>query len=244
MKPSQRQPREVVPSSHSTRASSTSADTSSTLFDTNHNAASSSSSDLSASIDAAHVSHVIASRYHALTTQALRQHNIRRTRPRRFVDVETTRAHHASVISASLEELHIELLPRLHRDATEGFAGTTTMEYFEGYPSSQYQQLNNYQLLDLQASYNALRTMPRPQSAGSSARAEVGAQGHGDGNLTYYVPDRERYIHARSQHQDMTECGEDLSGVGKQFDVPSHSGGPSVSNMSSTAWEEGQSVTG
>ncbi|KAG4434527.1 hypothetical protein IFR05_009996 [Cadophora sp. M221] len=242
MKPSQRQPREVVPGSHLTHAFSTSADITSTLFDTNHNATTSSSSDLSALIDASHVSYAIASSYHALTTQTLRQHNNRRTR--RSVNVETTRAYHAGQISASLEGLHVQVPPGLHRDATEGYVGKTPMEYFEGYPSSQYQQLNNYQPLDFQPSYNPLRAMPHPQRNGHSARADVGAEDHGEGSLAYWVPDQERYIHARRQAQDMTEWGEDLSGVGTQFDVPSHSGGTSVLYGNSTACEEGHIITG
>ena len=209
------------------RASSTFADSSSILCESSHNATITYGSDLSNLINASHVSHAIASSYNALTTQALLHLNSQYGAPRRsFIDLDTTRAHHTSQVSASLDELHVELPPNLHINATQGYVGTTPMDYFEAYPSSQYQQLGNYNsITHLQSGYTPLRTSPEGvQEHNGSMKAELGTiQGQNHGSLTYWVPDRERYMYARRNDRDMTDWGEDLSGVGTQFERHAHS---------------------
>ncbi|KAH7327342.1 hypothetical protein BKA65DRAFT_66162 [Rhexocercosporidium sp. MPI-PUGE-AT-0058] len=201
------------------------AESSAALADTIHNATTPSTSDLSALVDSSHVSHAIASTYHALTVQSLRQHNSRNgSGHQRSIDLGTNRALHASRISAGLEELDVKPPPHLHTSVTQGLVGTTPMEYFEGYPSSRYQQLDNCQPLVLQPIDDVHQTMSHSQSDGHSVRVNVGAQEHGHGRLTYWVPSRGQYMHARSGLRDIAEWGEDLSGVGTQFDILAHSG--------------------
>ena len=209
------------------RASSTFADSSSTLFEPSYDATITYDSDLSNLINASHVSHAIASSYHALTTQALLQHNTRYSCPRRSsIEFDTTRAHHTSQVSASLDELRVELAPHLHTNAPQGYVDTTPMALFEAYPSSQYQQLGNYNsITHLQSGYTPPRTAPEGvQERNDSMKAELGTtQGQNPGCLTYWVPDRERYMYARRNDRDMTNWGEDLSGVGTHFNAYAHS---------------------
>ncbi|KAK0104256.1 hypothetical protein ONS96_005348 [Cadophora gregata f. sp. sojae] len=225
MKPSQQQPKVVERTSHLTRASSTSADNASTLFGPGYNDTTTYASDISHLINASHVSHAIASSYHALTTHALHQHKRRHALPRSSVDLNTTRAHQASQVSASLDELHVELPPYLHTKVAEDNVFNTPMAYFEEYPSPQYQQLGNYHSpAGLQSSYTQLRPTPKDsQEFNDSMRAEFGTQEHSYRGLTYWVLDRERYMHVRRNDRDMIDWGEDLSGIGAQFDNQTHS---------------------
>ncbi|KAH7400155.1 hypothetical protein BKA64DRAFT_642308 [Cadophora sp. MPI-SDFR-AT-0126] len=226
MKLSQQQPREVGHKSHLTRASSTFADSTSTLFDPNPDFATIYASDLSSLVNASHVSHAIASSYHALTTQALLKHNKRYLPPHQSdVDLDTSRAQHTSQISASLEDFHVNLSRHLPTNSTQSHVDTTPMDYFEAYPSSQYQQLGNYHsLADSHSGFNGLRaTAQDSKECNESMRAEFGTQGQSHGGLTYWVPDRERYMYVRTHDWDMTDWGEDLLGVGTQFDAQAHS---------------------
>ncbi|CZT11393.1 uncharacterized protein RCO7_03885 [Rhynchosporium graminicola] len=181
-------------------------------------------SDLSALIDASDVSRSIATDYHALTIEGLQQHN-KSNYPlhRRFADIPTTPANNTSHISASFEKISVDMVTPFNSSAALGSIQITPLEYFEAYPSPLYLQLNNYQPLDVQSVSNVSGTPAEPDSD-CTVIASFGDHELIDANLACWEKDREQPFCEGRYDRELTELGENLSGIGTQFDVhPSNS---------------------
>ncbi|KAL2060691.1 hypothetical protein VTL71DRAFT_9332 [Oculimacula yallundae] len=220
MKPSQRQPQTVDPDRSLTGTSSASlAKGISTILDLSNT--SPSTADISTLVDATDVSHEIATSYHALTVSALKKNDsFHHSLHRNAADSEGDHAKHAIGTSPSFKKLYLGIPPHLRTNATQSSVGITPMEYFEEHPLPQYQQLKNYQPLDVQANYDTFRTPGyHPSDDAYSVAANIGDQENRDGGLTSVMSSRQQHAHRRSHDRDLSGWGEDLSGVGTQFDA-------------------------